>query len=194
MALGSWVSHTADVSASARVAVALLAAIVALAADARLGGVRLPERPRQVDATWVTRFRPWAYAGGFGYQLGTGVATYVMTNATYTMLLVGLVWLPPSGALALGAVYGACRGATILIGAPVTSPSRLRSVHRWLATSDGLSLAVTMAAQLGFVAVCLVTLDRTAVAVVGGAVVLALAWGCIARVRALVRGVPAGAP
>jgi len=185
MASGSWASHRLDLPASARLVLCLVVAIVCLAADARIGGLRLPDHPRQVDATWVTRLRPWSYAGGFGWQLGTGVATYVMTNAVYTVILVAMVWLGPDQALALGVVFGACRGATILAGAAVTTPSRLHATHRWLAASDVASLALTMAAELWLVAVCVAAIDRRGVTVVGSIIALGLALGCAMRVRTL---------
>jgi MFS family permease len=191
MAGGAWVTRQLALPAAVRIGVAVAVAGLALAADARLGGLRLPERPRQVDASWVTRFRPWVYAGGFGWQLGTGVATYVMTNGVYTMLVVGAVWLPPLQALALGVVFGACRGATILLGAAVTTPARLRAVHRWLASTDGASLGVTLLAELCFLAACLVRLGTTA-AVVGGLFVLSLGVATVVRVHA--QRTPVGAP
>jgi MFS family permease len=184
IALGSLLSRGAGIPSTARIAVAVAATAACLAADARLFGFRLPEHPRQVDSTWVTRFRPWAYASGYGWQLGTGVSTYVMTSATYAVILAGMVILPPVTALALGVAYGVCRGATILVGAPVTSPARLRSVHRWLAASDQASIAVAMAAQLAFLALGVVHLG-TGVLVIGASCLLALLIACVLRLHAL---------
>ena len=192
MACGAMLSSTAGVAQTVRIGVAVAVTAVCLAADARLFGLRLPERPRQVDATWVTRFRPWAYAGGFGWQLGTGVATYVMTNATYAVIIVGAVALPPATALELGVVYGVCRGATILLGAPVTSPTRLQALHRWLTTSDRASVAVTMAAQLGFLALCVGHLGARPLVALGGACVVVLVVACVARLRVRSPRIPIG--
>jgi hypothetical protein len=181
--LGVLLVDAVGIAGTTAVVIAAVVTATCLAADARLFGLRLPERPRQVDATWVTRFRPWAYAGGYGWQLGTGVSTYVMTNATYAVVVVAMVTLRPASALWLGAVYGMCRGATILLGAAVTTPVRLHEVHRWLAATDRASVAVTMAAQLGFLAVCVTQLDSGAPVALGGSLLLALLVACVVRLR-----------
>jgi hypothetical protein len=192
MACGALLSRAAGIAPAARIGVAVTATAVCLAADARLFGLRLPERPRQVDATWVTRFRPWAYASGFGWQLGTGVATYVMTNATYAVILVGMVALAPATALEVGVVYGVCRGATILVGAPATSPVRLQALHRWLAASDRASVAVTVAVQLGFLAVCVANLGARPLVALGGGCTVLLLVACVVRLRSRSPRVPIG--
>lgn len=191
---GALAVGAADVAPSARTALAVAAAAVCLAADARLLGLRLPEHPRQVDATWVTRFRPWAYAGGFGWQLGTGVSTYVMTNGTYAVIVAGTVLLSPSAALGLGVGYGVCRGATILVGAPVTSPARLAGLHRRLADADRASVAAAMAAQLGLLAACVAHLGSPGLVALGAVCTLALLVACVVRLRAPSRSVPVAVP
>src|SRR4029079_903491 len=50
--------------------VALVAATVAIAG-------RLPTLRRQVDETWMNRYRDWVYGAGFGFQLGVGAMTIV---------------------------------------------------------------------------------------------------------------------
>ncbi len=192
MACGALVSRAAGVAPAARIGVAVTVTAFCLAADARLFGLRLPERPRQVDATWVTRFRPWAYSGGFGWQLGTGVTTYVMTNATYAVILVGMVALPPATALEVGVVYGVCRGATILVGAPVTSPARLQALHRRLAACARASVAVTMAVQLGFLAYCVAHLGGRALVALGAGCSVLLLVACVVRLRVLSPRIPIG--
>jgi len=186
MGLGSWLCHRVGAGGTVTTVIAILTTVICLAADARLWGFHLPEHPRQVDATWVGRYRPWVYAGGFGWQLGTGVSTYLMTNATYAVIVVGIVALPPAGALLLGMVYGLCRGTTILLGAAVTSPDRLLAVHRWLAASDRASLTVTMLAQIAFAAVCAARVGEGAVIALGGAALLAILVARVDRVRSLI--------
>ena len=139
----SWLCHRSPVASDVRVAAAVLVAAVCVAADARIGGLQLPDHPRQVDETWVTRYRPWVYASGFGWQIGTGLCTYVMSNAVYTVALVGAIVLPPRQALGLGVAFGASRGLTILVGAAATTPDRLRALHRRLASTEVASLAVS---------------------------------------------------
>src|SRR5437867_214866 len=50
----------------------LSAAVVTALSDARVGGWSLPMHPRQVDERWLTSYRRWIYAGGYGVQIGTG--------------------------------------------------------------------------------------------------------------------------
>jgi hypothetical protein len=192
MVVGALVLDSAvGVAGTAAVVIAAVVTATCLAADAEVLGARLPEHPRQVDATWVARFRLWAYAGGYGFQLGTGVSTYVMTNATYAVICVGMVTLRPAAALWLGVAYGISRGATILLGAAVTTPTRLRAVHRWLAATDRASLAVAMAAQLGLLAVCVAELDSRTLVALGGSLLVVLLAACVVRLRSLASRAPA---
>ena len=48
-----------------------------------------------VDERWLVKYRRWIYAGGYGVQIGTGFATYVMTAGVYLLLvLAGLTARP----------------------------------------------------------------------------------------------------
>ena len=72
-------------------ALALVAgsAVAAAAVDAHLLGFGPPFLRRQVDQRWLSNYRPWVYGGGFGWQIGVGVTTYVMTAALPLMIVVG---------------------------------------------------------------------------------------------------------
>ena len=48
---------------------------------ARCFGFGPPFLCRQVNEAWLSKYRPWVYGGGFGWQIGAGVTTYVMTAA-----------------------------------------------------------------------------------------------------------------
>jgi MFS family permease len=124
-----------------------VALVVGLAGDARL--IRLPDRPRQVNERWLERYRPWAYSSGFGWQIGTGVATYVMTDATYALIVASMLVLTPLSALAMGTMFGLVRGACLLVGSSVTTPGKLRSLHARLARLAPWSVAAPTGAQLG---------------------------------------------
>ncbi|MGI9659651.1 MAG: hypothetical protein ACR2OD_12135, partial [Gaiellaceae bacterium] len=69
------------------IALALLAGAVVLGLALDLGALRLrlPTVRRQVDETWLTRYRGWVYGAGFGVQLGLGVATIVTTSLVYVV-------------------------------------------------------------------------------------------------------------
>ncbi|MEN3272457.1 MAG: hypothetical protein V7636_1218, partial [Actinomycetota bacterium] len=67
----------------ARLVVVALAALLAAASDARIGGFVLPTHRRQVNERWLDQYRPWVFGAGFGWQIGTGLATYITTAAVY---------------------------------------------------------------------------------------------------------------
>lgn len=121
------------------------AAVVTVSAD--LGLIRLWTHPRQVNEAWLRTYRPWAYASGFGLQIGAGLTTYLMTAATYLLVVVAALTTPLTALLA-GGLFGLVRGLTVLLGALATTPQQLLALHRRLAALDVTSLRVAMAAQV----------------------------------------------
>jgi hypothetical protein len=112
-------------------AIALGAAIMTVASDTGLGGFRLPVHHRQVNERWLDQFRPWVYGAGFGWQIGTGLATYIVTAAVYLMVVLaalsGNVWL----ALGVGILFGLVRGLAVCLGRQITSTDALLGFHQW---------------------------------------------------------------
>jgi hypothetical protein len=109
---------------------AFAATALAVLSDLDLGGFHLPVHHRQVNERWLDRFRPWVYGAGFGWQVGSGLATYIMTAAVYLMIglsaLTGMPWF----ALGVGAAFGLVRGLSVLLGRRITSPQTLSAFHR----------------------------------------------------------------
>lgn len=120
--------------------VVLVGGLVAVGSDTAIVGRSLPDHPRQVDERWLTKYRRWIYAGGYGVQIGAGFATYIMTAAVYLVAVLALLTGSPAQACLVGAVFGAVRGLTILIAAPVHTPERLRAAHRRIAGLAAASL------------------------------------------------------
>lgn len=147
-AAGAALVGMAHLSAPAVLAIAAALAAVGAASDLRLFGFSLPLHPRQVDETWLRKYRAWLYGGGFGWQIGTGVATYVMTAATY--LLVGLAVLTgrPVVALALCAGFGLVRGSAVLLSARASTPAELGRLHARLEQLAPASRWVAIATQI----------------------------------------------
>lgn len=170
-------------------AVVLAGGLVALASDARLFGWSLPEHPRQVDERWLGRYRRWIYAAGYGVQIGTGFATYIMTAGVYLTALLAVLTGAPWSAFVVCLVFGGVRGLSILVAAFARSPGQLRATHARLAGWARSSLLMCLVAS-------------AAVAVVGGgqlggvgaiagvtvAVVLALTWRVAGGGTAVDRG------
>ena len=82
----------------------------AAVSDSRLLGRQLPNHPRQVNERWLDQYRSWVYGAGFGWQIGVGLATYIMTAAVYALIVLGALTARPLVALALGVTFGLVRG------------------------------------------------------------------------------------
>jgi hypothetical protein len=108
---------------------ALAAAVLAVASDTGVMGIRLPVHYRQVNEQWLDQFRPWVYAAGFGWQIGTGLATYITTSAVYLMIVLTALAGHPVWAIALGTGFGLVRGLSVLLGRNITNPDALRAFH-----------------------------------------------------------------
>jgi hypothetical protein len=109
--------------------VALAVSVLAVASDAGVKGVRVPVHYRQVNERWLDQFRPWVYAAGFGWQIGTGLATYITTAAVYLMIVLASLAGHPLWAVAVGTGFGLVRGLSVLLGRSITSPEALRAFH-----------------------------------------------------------------
>jgi MFS family permease len=112
-------------------AVAGALALVAAALD--LAG-RLPTLRRQVDETWMRRYRDWVYGAGFGLQLGVGAVTIVSSASLYLTWVVELLLASVPLAALVGAVFGLSRALPLVGTADVVTPEQLRSdQRRWQA-------------------------------------------------------------
>lgn len=121
-----------DLSDDALVGAAALLAATTIASDLALGGFRLPSHTRQVNEGWLGQYRSWVYAGGFGWQIGVGLATYVTTAAVYLMLALAALTTSPLAAFAIVTGFGLVRGLAVLLGRSLTTPQRMLALHRRL--------------------------------------------------------------
>jgi len=156
--------------------IAALTCLVALAADRRLAGFQLPLHPRQVNELWLTRYRRWLYAAGFGAQIGIGFATYIMTAATYLVVAVPALSGSPALALRAGLLFGLVRGLAVLLSARCRTAQALRGLHLRLSNLERASFRAAMAAETLAAGV----LGYAAAGLVAGAVALLLAGAVIA--------------
>lgn len=104
---------------------------------------RLPTIHRQVDEDWLSRYRRWVYATGFGWQLGTGVTTVVTSGAVYAWL--GLVVLQRSlgAALLVGAVFGLVRALPLVL-LRADTPAALRATAASIADRSRPAATATL--------------------------------------------------
>jgi hypothetical protein len=152
----------------------LVGGSVAALSDARIGGWSLPVHPRQVNVRWLTAYRRWIYAGGFGVQIGTGFATYIMTAAVYLTALVAVLSGAPVVALVGGVMFGLVRGMCIAVAAPARDPDRLAALLTRVESLAGAS-AIAAGFTCAGVAVVAGWLVGGVVVSAGAALVLALA-------------------
>jgi hypothetical protein len=167
---------------------ALAVTLVAAGSDAAVGGVRLPIHRRQVNERWLDRYRPWVYGSGFGWQIGTGLATYITTAAVYALVVLGALSGRPEVALALGTAFGFVRGIAVLMTRRIEDPGVLRAFHRRF-TEAGPTVGRAMVGVEVTGAVALALALHSTVAIV--VTVVAIAMATVVRVtrgrRALAR-------
>jgi hypothetical protein len=138
-----------DAVAGAGAALALMAAAV----DAGCFGEVLPVIRRQVDDAWLAKYRPWLYGAGFGWQIGVGFATYVMTAAVPLVVALGALTGSVPAAVVLGALFGTARGLTVFLTAPARTPARLRALHAWVDAAGPAVRWGVVGTEAGIVAV-----------------------------------------
>ena len=136
-------------SASASAIVLLLLVLVGGLVDGGVLGPRLPTVRRQVDDSWLHRYRSWVYGLGFGFQLGLGVVTVVGTSAVYVTFAASVLARSPVGGGVIGLLFGLARSLPILSVAGVTSADRLFPLHARLERSAPVSRRWASALQVG---------------------------------------------
>ena len=158
--------HTAAHPSSLVVAgAAVVACLAGLAFDAPLRGLALPTVHRQVNENWLARYRGWVYGSGFGFQLGLGVATIVISATVYVALLLALLTGSWIGGAVVGATFGLVRAVPLLAMRRVEDPAGIRRVLRqaaaWAGRARMLALGcLGVVAAVGLVGVVVGALCR----------------------------------
>jgi MFS family permease len=146
--VGALLVGLAHIPAWLALMIAVVLAAVCVAAERRWLGLRLPVHPRQVDESWTVTYRRFVYAAGYGIQIGSGFATYIMTTAVYLTAALAVLTASPVAALAVGVIFAATRGLAVLIGAAGTDPARLRTILRTLDDLAPASVAAALGVQV----------------------------------------------
>jgi hypothetical protein len=142
-----------DATDGAVVGVAAVLAAVTVSSDLALGGFRLPSHTRQVNEGWLGQYRSWVYAGGFGWQIGVGLATYVTTAAVYLMVALAALTASPLAAFSIVTGFGLVRGLAVLLGRGLTTPQRMLALHRRLEELLPVAQRAVVLVQAGVLAV-----------------------------------------
>lgn len=142
--------------------IACVLAAVGAAVDAGVFGQVLPVVRRQVNDRWLSQYRSWVYAVGFGWQIGTGVVTYVMTSAVGLIAALGVLSARPLVGFAVATGFGTMRGMAVLLTTRARDPQGLRALHlkldragepvRWAAITVQAAAAAVFVAYLSPVA------------------------------------------
>jgi hypothetical protein len=123
------------------------AVIAVAAALADLLG-RVPSQHRQVDETWLNRYRDWVIGAGFGVQLGFGAVTIVTSASTYLTWWFELACGSTLWGAVIGAGFGLARALPLLAMSGVRDPAALRRRNATIVTSLPIARRVTVGAQL----------------------------------------------
>lgn len=164
-----------DPSPAVALGVGSLLAVVAAAMDLGIG-TEMPHHRRQVDEAWLDRFRSWVYGLGFGWQIGTGISTYIMTAGVYLTVALAALTGRPAVAMGICVLFGLVRGLAILTGAGLTDPARLRVFHQRFESAGPVVRKVVA----GVLAAVGVAAGAGAAGVVGAAVAAVAAGGVVA--------------
>jgi hypothetical protein len=175
-ALGARVVSATEMSPASSALLVLVAGLVTVASDLGVGGFRLPANPRQVERTWLDRYRSWVYGVGFGWQLGVGVATYVMSASVYLMVVAAASTGRPLLAMAVVTLFGFLRGLAILPAARVRTPADLARLHRLIERFRPLSRTISVATQIGVLAAAATVLGGVGPGLVVAATFLIVTW------------------
>lgn len=132
----------------ARMGIVAAAAGVTLARD--LGWVRfpLPQNARQIPQEVL---RPWRHAGAyqFGFELGTGMRTYLPSTLPYLLVLATLVLGHNySSAAAAGTAFGLSRAVPPVLGYLGLPPAPSLGELRWVQVA-GAAAALVVAVVAG---------------------------------------------
>jgi hypothetical protein len=101
---------------------AVTVALLGLLREAGLVPIRLPQNSRQIGQDVLRN--PVRGALQFGFELGTGVRTYVSATAPYVLAIAVLLAGSPAAAVLAGLGFGAGRAITPLLRQASAAPAR----------------------------------------------------------------------
>ena len=133
---------------STALALASVLAIASAVADAGLFGIRIPYHRHQVNELWLDDYRSWIYGSGFGFQIGLGFATYIVSSALVLLVALAAITGSPITAVAIGILFGFGRGLGVLPGARLTTPAKLGAFHQRFDAREVASRQLVIGIQL----------------------------------------------
>lgn len=137
-----------ELATTSRVGIAAALAMACASIDLGIFGIDLPLFKRQVNDAWLRRYRSWVYGSGFGWQIGFGVATYIMTAGVLLTIALAVLTASPVQAVAIGLTFGLIRGSAVFIGRSATSPAALGDIHQRLDAAAPTARAAAAGVQV----------------------------------------------
>jgi hypothetical protein len=176
-ALGALVVSAAGLGGDGALGIAAGLALLTAAVDAGVFAAAPPFFRRQVNEDWLPRYRGWLYGVGFGWQVGVGIATYIMTAGVFLTAALAVLTADPLAAFLVPVAFGVTRGLTVYLTAHVRTPAGLQSFHRRFdawgePTRRGVIVVWLAAATLGAFAIAPVAGLVVGLVTVAAAVVL----------------------
>lgn len=137
-------------------ALLVIGALALIGAGLDLSGIRALGPSRQVNERWIGSLRGTIYGAGFGFQLGTGVATFIVTWGVWVVLAAELLSGSAARGAVIGTVFGLGRAIAPLAAGWIDRPSRLTDFNGMLArlarpVHVGSAMAVAGVGVLAFV-------------------------------------------
>lgn len=180
----------ADLGTTTVLALAAGSSLLAAAVDLGRFGPPIPHRRRQVDEDWLGRYRGWVYGVGFGLQIGSGFATYIMTAGVY--LTVALAVLGgPAAAFGVCLLFGFVRGAAVLLAARLTSFEASARFHERFEAAREPVRRIVIGVELAVAAVAVAVGGGRAAIGLGAAAALVALASLVPRQRSAAGAAPA---
>jgi hypothetical protein len=141
-----WLGTAVELSSGLRLLLLGAGALLAIAFDLQIGGLRLPTTHRQVEEAWRTRYRGWVWGLAFGFQLALGVVTVVTSATVYLTWLAALLAGSVGGGLVIGFAFGLARALPVLSVGRVRTPAQVLGIDRVLRRMAGPAQRLTLVA------------------------------------------------
>lgn len=126
----AWAVDLLGLGAATALGAGAVLALAGAASDGRVLPWSPPFHRRQVNEDWLPRYRGWLYGVGFGWQIGTGVATYIMTAAVLVMIALGALTASPVTAFVVAITFALTRGFAVFATARLRTFDALAAFHR----------------------------------------------------------------